>query len=818
MFYYTYLVIFINLLIFPLCYAEITFDGSLGTTGSLLGPDYVIDAAQGTQIGGNLFHSFKDFNIDTDESATFTGPNQVTNIIGRVTGGFSSTIDGSLKSTIPNANLYLLNPNGITLGTNASLDIRGSFHLSSADYLRFTDGQQFNTHSSPPILTTAAPEAFGFLTQSPGKITINSRRLEIPEGKDFSVMGGDIQVQGQRLLMGGGQLQIVSAASQGEVQQADIEHHTLNQLGKVSIKNEFINVGGWGSSSVKILGNRLEIQGTTLLQDSLIPKEFGDMVLQGQQIEISESSIMNTTSGSGKAGNIILMATDSIAITKNSFIDTRTEGSGKGGDISLSAPQLQVQNSTIASNAQATGQSGTIKIQANDSVVISGSAGLQANTLASGKGGKITISTSKLEIDEGFIQVATFNQGNAGHIHLEVDQLILSNGAQIVAGTSCNSTGQGGEIIVEVKDTAYLQGKQSVNNRGEITVVPSDIADIIGKCTANDSDLSPSGISSSTRGKGQGGSIHLTAQTLNLEGGTIQTLTEGEGKAGNIVVEVTHLQISQGGDIDASNEGTGKDKGGDIKIHAEGTVLITAQPATEEELGTNKLVLKPGFLGGIYNTARNNGAGGDVQITAGKLILRNGGVISVGSTGKGNAGNLQITVNGTLELENAAIITRSTQAGGGDIQIQTPARIHLVNSEITAQAQGLKAEHQGGNVTLTNQDFCILNNSSISASAKQGHGGDIRIHSANFIQSPNSTLDASSELGVDGQVEIESQEPRAQFDLVILPSALEEPKELSNKCAVRTRRELSQLNIVDRDVPPTTPADLQTHSIRRPLD
>ncbi len=93
--------VFIFSFAFPMAYAQITLDGTFGRTGVLAGPNYEIKADMGRQSGNNLFHSFNKFNINTNESATFTGPESVENIISRVTGGNVSRIDGFLKSEIP---------------------------------------------------------------------------------------------------------------------------------------------------------------------------------------------------------------------------------------------------------------------------------------------------------------------------------------------------------------------------------------------------------------------------------------------------------------------------------------------------------------------------------------------------------------------------------------------------------------------------------------------------------------------------------------------------------------------------------------------
>jgi filamentous hemagglutinin family protein len=171
--------------------AQITLDGSLGPPGPLTGPDYRIGAELGQLRGSNLFHSFGAFNVPTGGSATFTGPPTIANILSRVTGGQPSAIDGLLRSEIAGANLFLLNPSGVLFGPNASLDVRGSFHVSTADFLRFGDGAKFSANlGQESMLTVAPPTAFGFLGSNPAGLTIQGGSLKVSEGKALSVGGG----------------------------------------------------------------------------------------------------------------------------------------------------------------------------------------------------------------------------------------------------------------------------------------------------------------------------------------------------------------------------------------------------------------------------------------------------------------------------------------------------------------------------------------------------------------------------------------------------------------------------------------------------
>ncbi|NJL58736.1 MAG: filamentous hemagglutinin N-terminal domain-containing protein [Desulfobacteraceae bacterium] len=175
--------------------AGIKLDGTIGNAGKpdLPGPDYAIKPEYGKQAGSNLFHSFQQFNIHKGESATFSVPDSVRNIISRVTGGSASWIDGKLALTIPNADMYFLNPFGVMFGSNASLDLGGSFHVSTADYLKLgNDGVFHALHPENSILSVAPPSAFGFLSDKPAKISFDGSFLQVPEGKTLSVIRTEI--------------------------------------------------------------------------------------------------------------------------------------------------------------------------------------------------------------------------------------------------------------------------------------------------------------------------------------------------------------------------------------------------------------------------------------------------------------------------------------------------------------------------------------------------------------------------------------------------------------------------------------------------
>ena len=146
--------------ILPLSNGYLDFDGSLGLAFAPSGPDFRINAEYGQLSGSNLFHSFSNFNLTADESATFFGPETVTRIISRITGGNRSSVDGTIRSEIEGADFYFLNPAGFLFGENAVLDTTGSFHVSTADYMRLGDNDLFySIPSESSVLSALSPAA-----------------------------------------------------------------------------------------------------------------------------------------------------------------------------------------------------------------------------------------------------------------------------------------------------------------------------------------------------------------------------------------------------------------------------------------------------------------------------------------------------------------------------------------------------------------------------------------------------------------------------------------------------------------------------------
>ncbi|MGB6299702.1 MAG: hypothetical protein WBF90_26485, partial [Rivularia sp. (in: cyanobacteria)] len=66
--------------------AQLVPDNSLGKESSTVNPSVDRDLIEGGAIrNNNLFHSFKEFNVNSSQKVYFSNPDNITNILTRVT-------------------------------------------------------------------------------------------------------------------------------------------------------------------------------------------------------------------------------------------------------------------------------------------------------------------------------------------------------------------------------------------------------------------------------------------------------------------------------------------------------------------------------------------------------------------------------------------------------------------------------------------------------------------------------------------------------------------------------------------------------------
>jgi len=798
-------------------YAQITLDGTLGPAGPLSGPDYRIGSDLGKQNGNNLFHSFAQFNINTGETAAFTGPETVSNIIARVTGGNPSLIDGQLRSEIPGANLFLLNPGGLMFGPNSSLNIGGSFYTSTADYLRLgQDGTFDAAYPENSVLTAAPPSAFGFTENAPGAISTEGI-LIVPEGDTLSLTGGNITISHSGLGSQGGNVHIAAVASAGEMTISDSgpDISAFDRQGEISVSNgSLINVSGNKSGEIHIRGGKflasdantsvgaltvngeggdidIRMSGELRIVNGAIiySKTFaggtgnaGNIRIEADQSEINNARIQSDTAGIGNAGDISI-SSHVLTIADKGTILSETYGTGRGGNVTLKTDILNLlRGGVVQTFARSEGAGGNISVTAEESVNISGFemideskgiyslSGIYSNTFGTGKGGGISISTDILTLsDNGLITSDTVgeNLGKGGDISLDINRLEMNQGYVSSSGRIGNNgtqfSGDAGNIIITARDSISISGS-GADDRG-----------LYGEYY---------GLYSQTQGTGKGGIISIKADGLNLvEDAMINSQTFGSGAGGTISLEVSRMEIHEGGTVAVDSFGSGN--AGDISLLADESVTISGLSA--------KRLTKKDNTSRIYTAAHSSGHGGNLTVStpflnigrdgsihadtlgdltldgntlpdgnAGNILLNadrfeltEGGVVSASSGSTGIGGNIEIESD-RLEMFSQGLITaNSTDTGNaGDISIRSE-NIRMENSIVTTGAENAG----GGRMRIDIAGSLRISDSEITTSVKYGagNGGDIRISHPEFMILNQSSIIARAYEGKGGNIDIVSE-------------------------------------------------------------
>ena len=690
----------------------------------------------GTSAGGNLFHSFQQFNLDTGGTAYFDNALTIDNIITRVTGGQLSNIDGLIGAN-GSANLFLINPSGIVFGPNAQLDIGGSFLGSTANSLWFEDGSVFSAtdpDESAPLLSVNVPIGLQ-LGPNPGGITVEGSGhssiapqnpsasplergrdggLQVEPGRTLSLVGGNVTLDGGLLTADSGRIDIGSAIE-----------------GRVSLSETAF---GWRLDYPEEIGNFGDIQ---LSGAALLDASGGGgcgIQLVGRRITLSEGSVAFANTQSALAGgDITLRAFESISIRGTdsgpnglvSTLRTETIGPGDSGAIAISTPSLTVEGGAAIYTASfGEGNSGSISVKVPDSVELIGASPLRRNTVSG-------------------IASNTFDAGNGGDVTLSTFRLSIRDGSALAALN--RGPGSGGDVVVRATDSV----------------------EVIGFNRTRSDSTTRSALLTSTQGAGNGGDTTIeTARLRILDGGRVVASTLATGVGGDLTVTA-----SESIEVNGVREGTSLP-----------SALSSDAPANQPFQQILGLPLIP------------SGKPGTVTLNTPQLIIADRGQVGVDNQGLGNGGDMRITAEAIFLDTGGRIAASSASGEGGNLFLEVGDTLQLRhNSQLTAEA-GNRGD--GGNISIDTQTLVALENSDITANAEQGFGGRVSIAATGIFgtefrdfQTPNSDITATSELGAEfsGVVEIQTPDVDAGAGLVELPqSPIDPTAQVTSGCVAYT--------------------------------
>ncbi|HEY9829899.1 MAG TPA: filamentous hemagglutinin N-terminal domain-containing protein [Stenomitos sp.] len=791
-----------------LAQSNIVPDNTLGAESSVvipLDPDLSVDVIDNGVIrGANLFHSFLEFNVSEGRGAYFYSPSSdIQNILARVTGRNPSEILGTLGTFgSSNPNLFLINPNGIIFGSNASLDMGnagldiegmgGSFVATTANAILLGDRGIFNaSEPAKSNLLAINPSAFFFNAMS-AKAIINQssasssvlgfpiRGLQVPNGRSLVLLGGDVTLDGGNLNARGGRVELGGVVGSGVVG-LSIDGNNL----RLSFPDEI------GRADVRLIertvpGRRYNYSVASEVNVTAAPG--GNITINAHNVNIMEGSSLESGIGldsgvaDNKAGNIEINATDKVTIDDSHIVNRVDSGTtGNAGNIVIRTHSLSLFNGAILDvRTEGQGNAGNVMINAMDSVSFDG-----VNTMGSP-------SAVYSNVDSGAV-------GNGGDINIKAGSLSLTNGGllQTVVNSAFDAIdpddslpagrGNAGNVNIDVRDAVTIVGL-----RGARKGLPS----LRGAYAGVIRGLKSSGISSfaDVGAVGNGGDINIKAGSLFLmDGGQLNADIFGQGNAGNVNINVRDLLTLGGTNTYSFFEGDKKvtyllnsailsqvgqkatGNGGDINIHAGSLSMsdvaeISASTFGQGNAGNVSIWVNEGVsltnLSSIRSVVEPGGIGSgrDINIQARSLTLTNGSQIVAGifreignlPGGQGSGGNIRVDASDFINL-----------SGVSSVQLPFPVANPL-NASTIFQTEGISsglltitergAIGQAGNITVNTKVFCITNGAVVSAQTENSsNGGNIIINANTFeAQNGGQLLTSTYNSGRAGNIVIKS--------------------------------------------------------------
>ncbi|WP_413168087.1 filamentous hemagglutinin N-terminal domain-containing protein [Capilliphycus salinus ALCB114379] len=843
----------------PTSLAQIIPDQTLGEENSVIIPNVNIGGIDSEAPGGaatlridggavrgsNLFHSFQEFNVDEGRGVYFSNPNNIINILSRVTGGNISQILGTL-GVLGNANLFLINPNGIVFGPNARLDVGGSFFATTADGILFENGFEFaaSNPEAPPLLTINMPLGLN-IRENPGTIVNQSIAqdnednyvgLQVPPKRTLGFVGGDIQMPGGILTAPQGRIELGSVEGNSFVSLTSIDkgyatsYEGVQNFRDIAISQEaLVDVRGEGGGDIQLQGRRVTLTEASEIEASTQGSEPGGIstIRASESVEVIGSGIFaDLDSGATGTGGTLIIDTQRLVVRDGAKISTSTFGNGNGGNLIIMATDVEIVGNFSGLFAsvqpQATGNGGTLIIDTQRLSVQDG-AKISTSIFGNGNGGNLIIMATDVELigtsvdgqsSSGlFASVEPGATGNGGTLKLNTQDLSVRDGAQVLTETFGN--GNGGNLTINTQDLSVRDGAQistatfGNGNGGNLTVTATNI-EVVGRHSALGASVE---VQEEAIGKittGNGGTLVLNTQNLSVrDGAQIGTGTFSQGNGGNLIVTATNVELlGRGSQLEASVQPGATGNGGTLTLNTQnlslrdgaqilattfgsgdgGILIITATNA--ELVGTSADGQSASRLGASVQPGAI-GKGGTIIFNTQNLSLRDGAQIGVETSGQGNAGDLTVTatnmelvgtsVDGEVPSGLAASVQQGATGNSGALTISTQRLLVRDGAQVLTSTVG---NGNGGNLTVTAIDVELVgDNSALSSSAFSPSTGR-----AGML-----TVNAENVTVRDGAIiDVRSQTSEAAGNLVInAPSIL-----LDNDASLNANTTAGQGNII----------------------
>ncbi|OLP16143.1 hypothetical protein BST81_22325 [Leptolyngbya sp. 'hensonii'] len=550
----------------PLWIAQTVIPATDGTNTIVMpnGNQFNITGGQLSADQINLFHSFLQFNLNSDQIANFLATPTLQNILGRVTGGDPSVINGLIQVTGGSPNLYLMNPAGIIFGSTAILNVPASFTATTATSIGFGNNPFGALKPNNYTALTGSPDRFGFQGLQPGAI-VNSGNLTV--GQNLTLIGGTVVSTGS-LSAPNGQILISSVPGQSLVKlsQAGSPLSLEIQPSKSSpplsvpiVSLPELLTGGTGSNATGLTVNN---QGQVELTGSGLQIQSGDVVITQKIQAAGDVTVMANNAvrfREGLNGSLVVQSGSNLTIQGAQAIDILAlnnldQGAPfqSGGNLTLISNGLVSGDSHFNSGGNfailtLAGQPGTFVSFYDPIITAPGSYTSGSYTGASLKvqaGGTIT-----------FTGDITINAPDATATG-DPDSAILTGSRAVILRTTAGNISTGnittfltgdpvsGPVILQAPGNITVG---NVNTSAASVTVPAiggDVTILAGN-NVTFTSINTQGIGSSVFPPGFGGDVTISAQqgvvqgtgVIGITANTINTSGFGAGTAGTIQIQ-----------------------------------------------------------------------------------------------------------------------------------------------------------------------------------------------------------------------------------------------------------------------------------------
>ena len=295
-------------------FAQSIVPEAIGTgtgTGTIVTPNGNQIDISGGQLSGdgvNLFHGFAEFGLDSGQIANFQSNPAIRNILARISGGNASIINGLIQVSGGNSNLFLMNPAGIVFGSEARLNVPGSFAATTATGIGFGNNWFEAVGTNEYAALMGEPTAFDFSLANPGAI-VNFGELAVGEGNNLTLLGGTVLSDGT-LRAPGGNISIAAISGERRIRISQPGHLLSLDIERTNSTSIQEPISPLSLPQLLTGGNDSHATGVQINNDGTVELTGSGMQVNSGDVAISGS--LDTSSLTGDAGNILLAASNNI--------------------------------------------------------------------------------------------------------------------------------------------------------------------------------------------------------------------------------------------------------------------------------------------------------------------------------------------------------------------------------------------------------------------------------------------------------------------------------------------------------------------------